>query len=425
MSKQDRQGVRTAQDLERKYNFSAMKKAIELHESGIFKTNKTLEDFINAVMRNFMEMKSELDTKAEIWFYSGAPSLENEPASTWEDYSLHLGDLYYDTATGYGYRFKGDAWEQIMDQDTIYALALANSAKDTDDNVRSVFITQPIPPYSTGDLWLDDEFLYVCQIAKTEGEFEKQDFISADKYADDTVTLQIGDVLNMIVEGGRVATELVLTDRMINAITDKFVVTAPNGTTTVIKGGEMFLDAIFSQNINATGTITGATLKGTNAEIDEGMIGGFNLLDKELVVELDGIYISPGVEEAEKINAYVVGGTTLTDLELEAFDINGDGNISVSDARLAQDIARGVRNYTDYNAKPGIIKVRINPKDPEKLICINGTTGWGKPFEHYFGVNGLSGHSVKVGNVFADEIRTSAGIDLNELAARVAALESK
>ena len=34
---------------------------------------------------------------------------------------------------------------------------------------------------------------------------------------------------------------------------------------------------IFSQDVTATGTITGATLKGANAEIDNGLIGGFNV----------------------------------------------------------------------------------------------------------------------------------------------------
>lgn len=196
MSKQDRQGVRTAAELERKYNFSSMKKAIEMNEVGISKTNNTLDEFVNATMRNFLEMRSELDDKAEIWFYDGVPTLENEPASTWEDYSLHLGDMYYDAKTGYGYRLKVDgdvySWEQITDQDTIYALALANSAKDTADNNRSLFVDKtPTPPYSIGDLWLKENTLYVCQVAKAEGEeYETADFILASKYADGMISLE-------------------------------------------------------------------------------------------------------------------------------------------------------------------------------------------------------------------------------------------
>lgn len=199
MSKQDRQGVRTAQDLERKYDFSSMKKAVEMHEKGINKTNKSLEQFVNAVIRNFKEMRSALDGQAEIWFYGGVPAVDNLPASEWEDYSIHLGDLYYDTETGYGYRFESNGsayfWERISDQDTIYALAIANSARDTKDNKRSVFLEQPEPPYGIGDLWLDGETLYVCQVAKdASGVYETADFILASRYVDGMVTLIDADL---------------------------------------------------------------------------------------------------------------------------------------------------------------------------------------------------------------------------------------
>lgn len=237
MSKQDRQGVRTAADLERKYDFSSMKRAVEMHEAGINKTNKTLDEFVNATMRNFLEMRSELDSKAEIWFYDGAPTLENEPASEWEDYSLHLGDLYYDPKTGYGYRFKAEdgvySWEQITDQDTIYALALANSAKDTADNNRSVFVDEtPTPPYSVGDLWLKDNTLYVCQIAKAEGEeYETADFILASKYADGIATLELGAKLERDYS---TTTEM---QTLIEANNEKFSVSVSKQVTEMAESG--------------------------------------------------------------------------------------------------------------------------------------------------------------------------------------------
>ena len=46
--KQDRNGVRTAQDLERKYNLSSIsliKKAVEQTEAGLTKVNSELENF--------------------------------------------------------------------------------------------------------------------------------------------------------------------------------------------------------------------------------------------------------------------------------------------------------------------------------------------------------------------------------------------
>lgn len=81
-------------------------------------------------------MQDELDGSISTWFEEGEPTLENEPAATWaEDDELpkHVGDLYYDTETGYCYRFQtGDAgfdWQLIRDTDVTKALADAAAAK--------------------------------------------------------------------------------------------------------------------------------------------------------------------------------------------------------------------------------------------------------------------------------------------------------
>ena len=199
MSKQDRQGVRTAQDLERKYNLAGMKKAVEQSDIAITKINKTQEEFANEVIEKFLEVQDSMDNVISTWYLNGEPTLLTEPTISWEDYDSHVGDQYYDRDTGYAYRFEkvGDAykWEWIQDKDIIEALALADSAKDTADGKRRVFLAQPTPPYDRGDLWLKDKELYVCQIAKTEGEYEAVDFVIATKYTDDTVALGIGQNL--------------------------------------------------------------------------------------------------------------------------------------------------------------------------------------------------------------------------------------
>lgn len=61
MSKQDRGGVRTAQDLERKYNFAGMKKAIRQSEEGVNKVEKELENFTNKTIENFTAMQEEIN----------------------------------------------------------------------------------------------------------------------------------------------------------------------------------------------------------------------------------------------------------------------------------------------------------------------------------------------------------------------------
>lgn len=219
MDRQDRQGVRSPTDIERKYDLGAivgLKKAAQQSETGINKTNKTLEDFANVTARNFLEMqekmdenqtelKKKIDAKAEIWFFQGVPTLENEPAQSWDagEYAEHVGDMYYDRDTGYAYRFKLEdgtySWEQVQDQDTVAALAKAGAAGDTADSKRRVFMEQPEPPYDNGDLWISEGEIYICQISKGDGgEYVENDFILATKYTDDTLAKQVGDELTIV-----------------------------------------------------------------------------------------------------------------------------------------------------------------------------------------------------------------------------------
>lgn len=93
----------------------------------------------------------------------------------------------------------------------------------------------------------------------------------------------------------------ILTDRTVNA--DKIV--AKSITANELDVEKVFADSavikkIFSQDVTATGTITGATLKGANAEIDNGLIGGFNIKE-------DGIskaYTKSSSGASEKQDSY-------------------------------------------------------------------------------------------------------------------------
>lgn len=209
MSKQDRQGVRTATDLERKYDLASLvgvQKAVRQSTEAITKTNATLEEFIASTLSTIDDIYEQMDGNITTWFYNGVPTLSTLPASEWTTETLkneHLGDLYYDRDTGYGYRFAfcDDTfqWIVVLDNDVVEALALANSAKDTADSKRRVFVTQPAPPYDNGDLWFKDQEIYICQVTKAEGEtYAEKDFIIATKYTDDTVANQVGDNLEIV-----------------------------------------------------------------------------------------------------------------------------------------------------------------------------------------------------------------------------------
>lgn len=193
--KQDRNGVRTAQDLERKYNLSdlvGIKKAVQLQEEGINKTNAELEQFMSSTIDSINDLQHQLDGSITTYYASGVPTLDNYPTNEWaiEDYHTHVGNMYYDKDTGYAYRFflDGDTykWIKISDSDVEEALKLANEAKDTADGKRRVFTTTPFVPYDVGDLWLYNEELYVCKTEKTATQtYAGSDWEIATKYTDD------------------------------------------------------------------------------------------------------------------------------------------------------------------------------------------------------------------------------------------------
>ena len=204
--KQDRNGVRTAQDLERKYDLSSIKKAIQQTELGLTKVNAELDDFVNATVDTLDNLQSQIDGNITTYYYEGVPTLSNLPASEWSEneYNVHLGDLYYDKETGDCYRFYLDSdtseygWLELSDNDMSEVLALANAAKDTADSKRRVFVAQPTPPYENGDLWINNQEIYVCQISKDSTQtYDSEDFIIATKYTDDTFATEVNDRLTV------------------------------------------------------------------------------------------------------------------------------------------------------------------------------------------------------------------------------------
>ena len=93
------------------------------------------------------DLQKDSDTHFDIWYGTGAPTLENEPASAWTTDSLkaeHVNDLYFDRSDtaksdgGHCYRFtstaNGDtttyAWEDYTDHDTLKALTKAQDIAD-------------------------------------------------------------------------------------------------------------------------------------------------------------------------------------------------------------------------------------------------------------------------------------------------------
>jgi len=160
----------------------AIKGRIEV-TSTVGDTGKTLDKYIESVsptyddtsIRNLIngiqaDLQKQIDGAIETWFFEGAPTLQNAPANGWvatetadnkETYDKHVGDLYYDKVTGFGYRFMKDGetyvWELLKDNDIVKALADAAKAQTTADSKMKVFAKQPTTSdeYNIGDLWVN------------------------------------------------------------------------------------------------------------------------------------------------------------------------------------------------------------------------------------------------------------------------------
>lgn len=172
----------------------------------------TIQDFVGAVTSDIESLQSQIDGAIETWFYEHIPQLSNAPASDWKtdtEKKNHLGDLFYNTETGYGYRFANTGteqspvfgWIRITDTDVVKALADAAKAQDTADHKRRVFLTTPTPPYDAGDMWVNavwpasvesqgstyNNDILRCKTAKTSTQnFSINDWGLASKYTDDS-----------------------------------------------------------------------------------------------------------------------------------------------------------------------------------------------------------------------------------------------
>ena len=156
---------------------------------------------------DIQDLQSQIDGAIDTWFYDyppvhvdehGAPDStvplitdsQGRPVQPYYDWyyaetqsepekvrDMHLGDIFYDNASGYAYRFEGTgqpgsrvySWVTIQDSAVITALQNAAKAQDTADHKRRVFVTQPYGPYDAGDLWAqghnntNDGAIFRCQ----------------------------------------------------------------------------------------------------------------------------------------------------------------------------------------------------------------------------------------------------------------------
>lgn len=110
--KQDRIQARTPAQLEQEYNFS---KALKSADNSASKLGQQIQNLTQTLQQYMVTTNAKIEalSKAEssqTWFYSGVPTLANQPAVSWNTDELkqaHIGDIYYNEDDGTIYLFKG------------------------------------------------------------------------------------------------------------------------------------------------------------------------------------------------------------------------------------------------------------------------------------------------------------------------------
>lgn len=171
-------------------------------------TNKNAADLTNAINKfnsDVDNLQGQIDGAIETWFYEVDPTDKNEPAVNWTTDTLkkaHLGDLYYNTVSGYCWRYQlqngSYSWSRITDVDVTKALADAAAAQTTANSKKRIFVTTPNPPYDVGDLWTQGSTgdIMRCQTAKTSSQsYAAADWVKASKYTDDTAVTKLSNTV--------------------------------------------------------------------------------------------------------------------------------------------------------------------------------------------------------------------------------------
>ena len=270
-------------------------------------SNQELDAFVQSHQRNdsyddtevrslIDGLQDQIDGQIESWFYNYSPVVVDsqgaptsnvpsnvEPYKSWNDADVaagndaqkiaHLGDTFTNNATGYCWRFSRNSttnafeWVIIEDSAVITALQNAARAQDTADHKRRVFLSQPVPPYDAGDMWVNAVYpanytgatdeanhnynndILKCVTAKaSDGSFSINDWALASKYTDDS---KFNGYISALLSGSGASG-----DSATAAAIQRAVATALGsalGASTLVSGGLMLTSMIGMRQLNAGG----------------------------------------------------------------------------------------------------------------------------------------------------------------------------
>lgn len=132
----------------------------------------------NTYAEDLKDVNNQIDQKIETWYQS------TDPSTSWTTTAIkneHKGDLWFNTTKNEVKRWSGTAWVE-MEVDPPQAVF------DSIDGKAQIFISQPKPPYSQGDLWFNSASadIMTCIVARESGSYNSADWQKRNKYTDDS-----------------------------------------------------------------------------------------------------------------------------------------------------------------------------------------------------------------------------------------------
>ena len=264
---------------------------VEEVQEAVGATQEEFQQFVDVTYTQQMNaMQAQIDGQIQSYFYDYEPTLTNAPANEWtteEEKINHMGDLFYDSSTGLGYRFSYIdntwVWEELKDTDVGLALANAQMAQETADSKRRVFVVQPYTPYDEGDLWITEEKeLKSCLTARSSGSFNEddwQDFVYQEqiKDANNSINVINENISDLTIETGNIKASVSETTKQLN-----------DGFDNINKTMKDNMDIIQSQQASME-----LTSSGLQVQIDSINNNGVSIVKNTLVeIDQEGIKVS-------------------------------------------------------------------------------------------------------------------------------------
>ena len=173
--------------------------------------NQELNQFITDYQDEIKEIQNQVDQKAETWYQTSDPALqwtdkENIPLADTTGASIldttgatittiresekmiHDGDLWHNPSNNKEYIYQDGEWHETSIPDDVF---------DIIDGKAQIFVSQPKPPYSVGDLWFNSATsdIMTCVQSRASGSYSSGDWQKRNKYTDDSYAQDVAKEL--------------------------------------------------------------------------------------------------------------------------------------------------------------------------------------------------------------------------------------